>query len=152
MAKSNSVKRKTRGRPATGVDPFIGIRLPSDLIKTIEGWAGRHDARSRSDAIRQLVLLGLSTEAERKPKKGTAETRDVKRSHSKQMAGDAMDHEMRHSGASDKVKDERKRRLMKMPGELSTKPTRKTKKAASTKRSERDRAVKRFDNQKGDRS
>jgi Arc/MetJ-type ribon-helix-helix transcriptional regulator len=58
MKKSIPVKPK-RGRPATGKDPFVGIRLPPKLIDEIEKWSGQHDAASRSDAIRRLVELGL---------------------------------------------------------------------------------------------
>jgi len=58
MKKSIAVKPK-RGRPATGRDPFVGIRLPASLIEAIETWSGKHDAASRSEAIRRLVELGL---------------------------------------------------------------------------------------------
>jgi hypothetical protein len=58
MKKSIAVKPK-RGRPATGRDPFVGIRLPAPLIEDIQAWSAKHDAGSRSDAIRRLVELGL---------------------------------------------------------------------------------------------
>ena len=59
MAKSIVVKPK-RGRPATGGrDPFIGIRLPKELIAQIAGWSDDNNAASRSEAIRRLVELGL---------------------------------------------------------------------------------------------
>ena len=37
----------------------MGIRLPASLIKAIEIWSGKHDAASRSEAIRRLVEIGL---------------------------------------------------------------------------------------------
>lgn len=59
MAKSITVKQKKRGRPATGVDPFVGIRLPESLIEQIADWSDKNGAASRSEAIRRLVELGL---------------------------------------------------------------------------------------------
>jgi Arc/MetJ-type ribon-helix-helix transcriptional regulator len=58
MKKSIPVKPK-RGRPATGKDPFVGVRLPVDLIDQIDTWAMDHESNSRSEAIRRLVELGL---------------------------------------------------------------------------------------------
>jgi len=60
MTKSISVKRKKRGRPATGVDPFVGIRLPEALIEQIERYRVRVGATSRSEAIRALIERGLA--------------------------------------------------------------------------------------------
>jgi metal-responsive CopG/Arc/MetJ family transcriptional regulator len=57
MSKSITVKRK-RGRPATGRDQLIGVRLPDDMINSLDNWAKRNDC-SRSEAIRRLVELGL---------------------------------------------------------------------------------------------
>ena len=61
MAKSIAVKHKPKkpGRPATGSDPFVGIRLPQNMIDQIELWSKSNDAASRSEAIRRLVELGL---------------------------------------------------------------------------------------------
>lgn len=58
MAKSISVKRKKRGRPATGVDPLVGARFPKEAIAQIDAWAKANET-TRSDAIRRLVELGL---------------------------------------------------------------------------------------------
>ena len=58
MKKSIPVKPK-RGRPATGKDPFVGVRLPPQLLDEIKKWSGQHGAASRSEAIRRLVELGL---------------------------------------------------------------------------------------------
>jgi metal-responsive CopG/Arc/MetJ family transcriptional regulator len=62
MAKSIAVKPK-RGRPATGRDPFVGIRLPATLIESIQAWSEKNDAGSRSEAIRRLVEIGLKAKA-----------------------------------------------------------------------------------------
>jgi len=55
------VKPKKRGRPATGKDPFIGVRLPPDMIVRIGIWAKRQKAESRSAAIRALIELGFKS-------------------------------------------------------------------------------------------
>jgi hypothetical protein len=65
MSKSIKVTPKKRGRPATGRDPFLTARVPSDVIKAIEAWARGNDI-SRSEAIRQLLEAGLAATA--KPK------------------------------------------------------------------------------------
>jgi metal-responsive CopG/Arc/MetJ family transcriptional regulator len=60
MKPPTTVKRKKRGRPATGVDQLYGIRIPDNLILAIDRWAVDNDSSSRSDAIRRLLELGLS--------------------------------------------------------------------------------------------
>ena len=54
---------KKRGRPATGHDPIVSIRLPVRLLRDIDAWAAvyRDDTylMDRSAAIRSLILLGL---------------------------------------------------------------------------------------------
>jgi hypothetical protein len=60
MTKSRiKVIPKKRGRPATGKDPLVAIRMPEDQIDEVDAWAKRHTDESRSEAIRQLVDLGL---------------------------------------------------------------------------------------------
>jgi len=58
MAKSNLVPKKKTGRPATGKDPLISSRAPSETIAAIEAWAVKNGA-TRSEAIRRLIELGL---------------------------------------------------------------------------------------------
>jgi hypothetical protein len=60
MKASITVKRKKRGRPATGTDPLVGVRFPQSLIDTIDAWgAANEQPLTRSHAIRRLVELGL---------------------------------------------------------------------------------------------
>jgi Arc/MetJ-type ribon-helix-helix transcriptional regulator len=59
MAKSIKVIPKKRGRPATGKDPLVALRLPPVMISTIDEWKERNGHRSRSEAIRALVERGL---------------------------------------------------------------------------------------------
>ena len=48
-----NVLRKKRGRPATGQDPILGIRLPVGLRNDVDEWAKRQNDRpSRSEAIK----------------------------------------------------------------------------------------------------
>jgi Arc/MetJ-type ribon-helix-helix transcriptional regulator len=60
MRKSIKVhlKKKRRGRPATGKDPLISARVPQGLIDEIEEWSKQHGA-TRSEAIRRLIEAGL---------------------------------------------------------------------------------------------
>jgi hypothetical protein len=60
MKKSILAKQKTRGRPATGTTPMIGLRASPELRAEIEQWADRQpDSPRLSEAIRRLVELGL---------------------------------------------------------------------------------------------
>jgi predicted DNA-binding protein len=61
MAKSISVNRKKkrgRGRPATGRDPVIALRLPKETIAALDRWASG-EGLTRSAAARQLIERGL---------------------------------------------------------------------------------------------
>ena len=53
------IPKKGRGRPATGRDPVMAIRLPNELREAIDKWAARRDL-SRSEAIRLLIEVGLA--------------------------------------------------------------------------------------------
>ncbi len=65
MSLSIPVKRKKkRGRPATGVDPLIGVRLPAEWIKEIDQLAFALE-RDRSSVIRELLRQSL--DAAKKP-------------------------------------------------------------------------------------
>lgn len=58
MLMSISVDQKKRGRPATGITPQIGLRLPSELSDVIDTFA-MDESVSRSEAIRRLIEAGL---------------------------------------------------------------------------------------------
>jgi hypothetical protein len=60
MRQSIPVKRKKRGRPATGVDPLVGVRMPPELRKDVEAWAKHEDDKpSLSEAIRRMIEIVL---------------------------------------------------------------------------------------------
>ena len=56
---SNTVPQKKRGRPATGQLPHLSLRLPEELVASVDKWAAKQkDTPSRSEAIRRLVEIG----------------------------------------------------------------------------------------------
>jgi metal-responsive CopG/Arc/MetJ family transcriptional regulator len=58
------VLRKKRGRPATGQDPVLAIRLSKGLRSAIESWAMQQiDKPSRSEAIRRLLEFALAAKS-----------------------------------------------------------------------------------------
>ena len=62
MRQSIPVKRKKRGRPATGVDPLVGVRMSPESRKAVEAWAKRQaDKPSLSEAIRRMVEIVLKS-------------------------------------------------------------------------------------------
>ena len=56
--KSISVTRKRRGRPATGTDPSIGIRLPAEQLKAVNRYA-EAEGLTRSQAVREALTEHL---------------------------------------------------------------------------------------------
>jgi Arc/MetJ-type ribon-helix-helix transcriptional regulator len=59
MSKSISAKQKRRGRPPTGQAPFIGIRLPQELIDAVGQRVAAGDFPTRSAAVRRFIEEGL---------------------------------------------------------------------------------------------
>ena len=50
------VKPKKRGRPPTGRDALVGVRMPADLTVALDKAATKHDGgATRSDMVRQIV-------------------------------------------------------------------------------------------------
>jgi metal-responsive CopG/Arc/MetJ family transcriptional regulator len=66
MVKPRTVIRKKRGRPATGQDPQVALRMPPDLMERIDRWVERNGENSRSEAMRHLLELGLKVPKKRK--------------------------------------------------------------------------------------
>jgi hypothetical protein len=58
VTQSISVKQKRRGRPATGTDQIVGVRLEAETIKALDRLAIRENIY-RSGIIRRLIELGL---------------------------------------------------------------------------------------------
>ncbi len=60
MAKSTlSVPKKKMGRPATGHDPSVTVRLPVDTLTQVEKWA-ENNGYSRSATVALAVELGMT--------------------------------------------------------------------------------------------
>jgi Arc/MetJ-type ribon-helix-helix transcriptional regulator len=112
MPKSISVKRKKRGRPATGTDPLIGVRFPPETIKAIDDWAKRENAGSRSEAVRRMVDQSLAA-AKQQPRRD----RHKGASKATEWAGQEIDRRANQSLPADERR-RRKDRLTKGPSEF----------------------------------
>jgi Arc/MetJ-type ribon-helix-helix transcriptional regulator len=80
MAKSITVtpKKRGRGRPATGRDPVMTVRLPDELTARIDEHAERR-GESRSEVMRRFLELGLESEAAAKPRRPGKEPSGAKK-------------------------------------------------------------------------
>src|SRR5690349_14179018 len=117
MAKSNKLRPKKRGRPATGKDPLYGVRISDDLMASIQAWA-KPDHLSRSAAIRALVELGLAAKREATPPStAVRHARRGKADHASSMAGSAID-KLSDQSATTEEQAKRKRRLVRGPSEF----------------------------------
>src|SRR5205085_7764658 len=55
-----STSRK-RGRPATGINPVVGVRLPPELLDELDHWRAQEtNISGRPEAIRRLIEAALS--------------------------------------------------------------------------------------------
>ena len=103
---------KKRGRPATGQDPMMSLRMPNELTAAVEGWAARQpDSPARSEAFRRLVEMGLATAALSRPH--SAKTR----AKAAALASKTIDSHADQS-ATPLEQQSRKRRLLKGPKEF----------------------------------
>jgi hypothetical protein len=60
MKKSINDNRKSRGRPATGTAPLVGVRMTEEFQTEIKTWSKKQpDSPPLAAAIRRLVELGL---------------------------------------------------------------------------------------------
>jgi Arc/MetJ-type ribon-helix-helix transcriptional regulator len=66
--------KRGRGRPPQG--PFVGARLPQELIDKIDAWAARECDNSRSEAIRRLLERALTTDQGAKPRRLVPDEKD----------------------------------------------------------------------------
>jgi hypothetical protein len=73
MAKSINVDKK-RGRPATGHDPAVSIRIPQYFIDETDAWA-KATSVSRAEAFRKIIEMGLAARS----KKATASSAPAKK-------------------------------------------------------------------------
>ena len=110
--KSIKVRPKKWGRPATGKDQLVGVRLPDATIRRIGAWAKREGVASRSDAIRLLLdqsLVTVTQPSRRRRHKGASKARE--------WAGQEIDRRANQSLPAEERK-RRKDRLTKGPSEF----------------------------------
>lgn len=56
---------KKRGRPATGINPVVGVRLPPTLLSELDRWRlAQNTSLNRPEAIRRLVRERLRTDSQ----------------------------------------------------------------------------------------
>ena len=125
-----SASPKGRGRPATGQDPHVSIRLPAALIDALDGYRAQFAAArySRSELIRKILedrlihegfiepLPGVGVEAPA-DEEGQPEDTDAK---ARAMAEKKVDRVLDAMNASDSEKTHRRDRLTKPPRRLFT--------------------------------
>ena len=104
MARSN---RSKRGEPTVAKHTPFAVRLPIALVNRINVWAGEHDVRTRAEAIRRLVEIGLTAKAPRASKAGQG-------ARAAKLAGQQIDR-MGDTSATPSERATRKLRLMDGP-------------------------------------
>jgi len=110
--KSTKVGPEKRGRPMTGKDQLVCVRLPHGTIRRIGAWGKREGVRSRSDAIRRLLdqsLVTVTHSSQRRRQKGASKARE--------WAGQEIDRRANQSVPAEERK-RRKDRLTKGPSEF----------------------------------
>jgi hypothetical protein len=63
MSQTNNGKPKEsrRGRPATGRDPVVAVRLPDETITEIDSLARTFGLSSRSEAVRYMIMRSAAS-------------------------------------------------------------------------------------------
>jgi hypothetical protein len=104
--------KKTRGRPATGKAPLVGVRMPEEFQAEIKAWAKKQqDHPALAPAIRRLVEIGLgSVKVARAQKRSDSPT-------ARDLAAVQIDR-LADSGAPAEEQASRKRHLLKGPEEF----------------------------------
>lgn len=112
MRRKTVISRKKRGPPATGKGEPILVRVQPGGLKRIDAWIAQQDDKpSRPEAVRRLVDLGLAgTQPIRRRSPKSA-------SMASDLAGKQID-KLSDPSATDEERQQRKRRLLKGPGEF----------------------------------
>src|ERR1035437_8437639 len=110
MKQSIKVRQKRPGRPATGRDPSVTVRIPAEILKQSDLWASANGV-GRSEAIRRLVEIGLgSVKVARAQKRSDSPT-------ARDLAAVQIDR-LADPGAPAEEQASRKRHLLKGPEEF----------------------------------
>jgi hypothetical protein len=102
--KSAKRKRKPGPKPTTGKTPLVAVRLTPALTVRLDAWAKRQGV-SRSDAIRDMIEIGLAQQPSGEPHKGAGRAKD--------MARGVINERLK--GLPEEERISRKARLMKGP-------------------------------------
>ena len=70
LERNGKPKESRRGRPTTGRDPDVAVRLPHEAIADVDRLARRLGLSSRSDAIRYIVVRSTASIEPRKIEDG----------------------------------------------------------------------------------
>ena len=112
MKKSIKVEPKRRGRPATGRDPVMGLRMSPNLKGAVVKWAeNQPDKPTLSEATRRLVEIGLTVKA--KSKQAPVD----RASRARELAAKAIE-KMGDPLATQEERVQRRRRLTRGPQEF----------------------------------
>jgi hypothetical protein len=105
--------KKTRGRPATGKAPLVGVRMPEEFQAEIKAWAKKqHDHPALAPAIRRLVELGLTVRTPTNPVSAPARA-----SRARELAAETIN-KIGDPAASSEERAERRQRLTRGPTEF----------------------------------
>ena len=112
MKKSINDNRKSRGRPATGTAPLVGVRMTEEFQAEIKTWSEKQpDNPPLAAAIRRLVELGLTVKASKRPSK------PGRTSRAHELASEAID-KMSDPAAHSEERAQRRHHLTKGPEEF----------------------------------
>jgi len=112
MKTSINDNRKTRGRPATGTAPLVGVRMTEEFQDAIRAWAQKQsDNPALATAIRRLVELGLTVKLSAKRQSS------LKAARAKELATKMIE-KIIDPSAPPEERAQRRRRLTKGPSEF----------------------------------
>src|SRR5882724_7531124 len=115
QASTKNAILKRRGRPATGKAPSRTFRLSDEFMATLDAWAAHQpDQPTRSEAIRRLFEIGLTTGTKAEPSQRLRSTRAYR---AKELAAKTIE-KIIDPAASTEERIARKRRLTKGPAEF----------------------------------
>jgi hypothetical protein len=63
-------EKKRTGRPATGHDPIMYVRVPLEMQASIRAWAERNNVSGMSEAVRHFIQQGLKRDLPKSARRG----------------------------------------------------------------------------------
>ena len=74
LAKQKQERKRGPGRPATGFDPMVGLRMPLEEREAVEVWGAKQNPPLKfSKAVRELVRQSLARQRKKKSPGGSRE-------------------------------------------------------------------------------